>query len=105
MKTERVTKGGTQRRGGRVGDRKLASPVTLFAAIEAERHAALRAIAFAKRSSLGKGDGPERRVTLGFNRREQCHGRRQLPVSNSPTAPLGAALGHTFSLHDRFPPH
>ncbi len=52
MKTERVTKGGTQRRGGRVGDRKLASPVTLFAAIEAERHAALRAIAFAERRSL-----------------------------------------------------
>jgi len=52
MKTKRVTTGGTQRRGGRIADRKPASPVTLFAAIEAESHAALRAIAFAERRSL-----------------------------------------------------
>ena len=52
MKTERLAKGGTVRRGGRVGDKKLTSPVTLFAAIEAEQHGALRAIAFAERRSL-----------------------------------------------------
>lgn len=33
-------------------ERKLESPVTLFAAIEAEQHEALRRIAFEKRQSL-----------------------------------------------------
>ena len=48
-----VTSKTTQRRGHpRGGDKKLAAPVTLFAAIEAEQHAALRAIAFAERRSL-----------------------------------------------------
>ena len=52
MKTERVTKAGAPRRGARAGDKKLSEPVTLFAAIEAEQHQALRAIAFAERRSL-----------------------------------------------------
>ena len=52
MKTERVTRAGRQRRSTRAGDKKLAAPVTLFAAIEAEQHEALRAIAFAERRSL-----------------------------------------------------
>ncbi len=52
MKTERVTRAGAARRGARAGDKKLASPVTLFAAIEAEQHEALRAIAFSERRSL-----------------------------------------------------
>lgn len=43
----------TQRRGNaRGGEKKLIAPVTLFAAIEAEQHEALRAIAFAERRSL-----------------------------------------------------
>ena len=52
MKTERVNKGGAERQPARVGDKKLTSPVTLFAAIEADQHEALRAIAFAERRSL-----------------------------------------------------
>jgi hypothetical protein len=52
MKTERVKRAGTARRRARAGDKKLASPVTLFAAIEAEQHEALRAIAFSERRSL-----------------------------------------------------
>ncbi len=52
MKTERVTKAGGQRQSVRVGDKKLTAPVTLFAAIEAEQHEALRAIAFSERRSL-----------------------------------------------------
>jgi hypothetical protein len=52
MKTERATRAGVQRRGARVGDKKLSEPVTLFAAIEAEQHEALRAIAFSERRSL-----------------------------------------------------
>jgi hypothetical protein len=52
MRTERVRRAGAARRGRRAGDRKLASPVTLFAAIEAEQHEALRAIAFSERRSL-----------------------------------------------------
>ena len=40
------------RRRARAGDKKLATPVTLFAAIEAEQHEALRAIAFAEHRSL-----------------------------------------------------
>jgi len=52
MKTERVTKTGAARRGARAGEKKLAAPVTLFAAIEAEQHQALRQIAFAERRSL-----------------------------------------------------
>jgi hypothetical protein len=46
MKTERTTRASVPRRGARVGDKKLSEPVTLFAAIEAEQHEALRAIAF-----------------------------------------------------------
>ncbi|HEV8609351.1 MAG TPA: ribbon-helix-helix protein, CopG family [Thermoanaerobaculia bacterium] len=34
------------------GEKKLESPVTLFAAIEAEQHAALREIAYKERRSL-----------------------------------------------------
>ncbi|MDP3768071.1 MAG: hypothetical protein Q8S13_08655 [Dehalococcoidia bacterium] len=52
MKTERVTRGSMPRRGARGGDKKLADPVTLFAAIETEQHEALRAIAFSERRSL-----------------------------------------------------
>lgn len=52
MKTETATKASARRAIARVGDRKLAAPVTLFAAIEAEQHEALRAIAFAERRSL-----------------------------------------------------
>ena len=52
MKTERVTKPGAVRRGARAADKKLSTPVTLFAAIEAEQHQALREIAFAERRSL-----------------------------------------------------
>ena len=52
MKTERASKAGVPRRGTRVGDKKLSEPVTLFAAIEAEQHEALRAIAFSERRSL-----------------------------------------------------
>ncbi|PYM12288.1 MAG: hypothetical protein DMD81_24395 [Candidatus Rokuibacteriota bacterium] len=52
MKTERVTKTGAARRGARAGEKKLAAPVTLFAAIEAEQHQALREIAFSERRSL-----------------------------------------------------
>jgi hypothetical protein len=52
MKTERSTRTGAPRRVTRAGDKKLSNPVTLFAAIEAEQHDALRAIAFAERRSL-----------------------------------------------------
>ena len=52
MKTERVTRAGAGRRGARAGDKKLSAPVTLFAAIEAEQHQALREIAFSERRSL-----------------------------------------------------
>ena len=52
MRTERVTRPAAPRRGVRAGDKKLTAPVTLFAAIEAEQHEALRAIAFAERRSL-----------------------------------------------------
>jgi hypothetical protein len=34
------------------GERKLSDPVTLFAAIEASQHAALREIAFTQRRSM-----------------------------------------------------
>lgn len=52
MKSERVTRAAVPRRGGRVGDKKLSEPVTLFAAVEAEQHRALREIAFSERRSL-----------------------------------------------------
>lgn len=52
MKNERVTRAGAPRRGVRGGDKKLSEPVTLFAAIEADQHEALRAIAFSERRSL-----------------------------------------------------
>jgi hypothetical protein len=52
MKTERDARAGAARRSARVGDKKLSAPVTLFAAIEAEQHQALREIAFSERRSL-----------------------------------------------------
>ena len=53
MKTERAPRAGAPRRTApRVVDRKLSAPVTLFAAIEAEQHQALREIAFSERRSL-----------------------------------------------------
>jgi hypothetical protein len=52
MKAERVERVQARRQRARAGDKKLAAPVTLFAAIEAEQHEALRAIAFAERRSL-----------------------------------------------------
>jgi hypothetical protein len=52
MRTERTTKAVARRRSVQVGDKKLAVPVTLFAAIEADQHEALRTIAFAERRSL-----------------------------------------------------
>lgn len=52
MKTEHATRVGSPRRGARAGDKKLSAPVTLFAAIEAAQHEALRAIAFSERRSL-----------------------------------------------------
>lgn len=52
MMSERTTKAAVTRRSSRAGDKKLASPVTLFAAIEAEQHEALRTIAFSERRSL-----------------------------------------------------
>ena len=52
MKTERVTKAGAARRGVRAAEKKLSTPVTLFATIEAEQHQALREIAFAERRAL-----------------------------------------------------
>ena len=52
MKTERGTRAGAVRRGARATEKKLSTPVTLFAAIEAEQHQALREIAFTQRRSL-----------------------------------------------------
>ena len=52
MKTETVAKTPARHSSARGGDKKLVTPVTLFAAIEAEQHAALRAIAFAEHRSL-----------------------------------------------------
>ena len=52
MKTERVSRSSAARRRSRPGDKKLSAPVTLFAAIEAEQHQALREIAFSERRSL-----------------------------------------------------
>jgi hypothetical protein len=49
MKTERVSRAGAARRSARAGDKKLSAPVTLFVAIEAEQHQALREIAFSER--------------------------------------------------------
>jgi hypothetical protein len=52
MKAERAARGQGRRPRAQAGDTKLAAPVTLFAAIEAEQHEALRAIAFAEHRSL-----------------------------------------------------
>ena len=52
MKTERPVRVRAPRRRVGRGDKKLEAPVTLFAAIEAEQHEALRSIAFAERRSL-----------------------------------------------------
>lgn len=51
-RTERTTRTAARRQHVRMGAKKLAAPVTLFAAIEAEQHEALRTIAFAERRSL-----------------------------------------------------
>ena len=76
MKTERVAKNGGPRRGARAGDKKLSEPVTLFAAIEAEQHEALRAIAFSERRSLAD---VVREALSGFI--SQRPERRRLAVS------------------------
>ena len=52
MKTEKVAKASAPGRRPRPSDKKLSEPVTLFAAIEAEQHQALREIAFSERRSL-----------------------------------------------------
>ena len=52
MKPRTTAKGRPGRGAARVGDKKLAAPITLFAQIEAEQHEALRTIAFAERRSL-----------------------------------------------------
>ena len=54
MKTETMSKTTARHSSARGGDKKLMAPVTLFAAIEAEQHAALRAIAFAEHRSLAE---------------------------------------------------
>jgi hypothetical protein len=51
-KAERAERVPTRRERVRVADKKLAARVTLFAAIEADQHEALRTIAFAERRSL-----------------------------------------------------
>ena len=87
MKTERVTRAGAPRRAPRAGDKKLSAPVTLFAAIEAEQHEALRAIAFAERRSLAD---VVREALTGFI--SQHPERRRLERSPKQRAPpeLGA---------------
>ena len=52
MKAERARKAGSTVRGARARDKKAAAPVTVFAAIDAEQHAALRAIGFSEWRSL-----------------------------------------------------
>jgi len=52
MQTETASKTTARQGSARGGDKKLVAPVTLFAAIETEQHAALRAIAFAEHRSL-----------------------------------------------------
>ena len=52
MKTKAATRVTPRRSGERAGEQKLTAPVTLFAAIEAAQHEALREIAFAERRSL-----------------------------------------------------
>lgn len=52
MKSDRVARAAGGRRRTRTGERTLSAPVTLFAAIEAEQHQALREIAFSERRSL-----------------------------------------------------
>jgi len=69
MKTEAASK--ATRRRMRSGDKKLLAPVTLFAAIEAEQHAALRAIAFAERRSLA--DVVREALTMYLAQHSQPH--------------------------------
>ncbi len=52
MKTKRVSGVNPRRGSEREGEKKLTAPVTLFAAIEAAQHEALREIAFLERRSL-----------------------------------------------------
>ncbi len=52
MKTKAAVKVPPRRSGERGGEKKLTAPVTLFAAIEADQHEALRQIAFAEHRSL-----------------------------------------------------
>lgn len=72
MKTERVTRAGASRRAARVGDKKLSERVTLFAAIEAEQHQALREIAFSERRSLAD---VVREALTGFIAQHPTHRR------------------------------
>jgi hypothetical protein len=72
MKTDRVNRTGVPRRGARAGDKKLSEPVTLFAAIEAEQHEALRAIAFSERRSLAD---VVREALSGFISQHPAHRR------------------------------
>jgi hypothetical protein len=64
------------------GEKKLDSPVTLFAAIEAEQHAALRGIAFDERRSLADV------VREALTEYLKAHGRKQ----RSPARPTAAAM-------------
>ena len=70
METEVASKA-TRRRSVRSGDKKLTVPVTLFAAIEADQHAALRAIAFTERRSLA--DVVREALTIYLAQHSQPH--------------------------------
>ena len=52
MKTKTAPRANPRRGSERAGEKKLTAPVTLFAAIEAAQHEALREIAFLERRSL-----------------------------------------------------
>ncbi len=52
MKTKTAARVGPHQSREKVAERKLTAPVTLFAAIEAAQHEALREIAFTERRSL-----------------------------------------------------
>ena len=52
MKTKAAARVSPHRSSERVGEKRLTAPVTLFAAIEAAQHEALREIAFTERRSL-----------------------------------------------------
>jgi len=54
MKTKAAGRVSSHRSSERVGQKKLTAPVTLFAAIEAAQHEALREIAFTERRSVAE---------------------------------------------------